>query len=296
VGLEDVGHLQQRELALGRGGEASANSPLMKFCSVGVAAVVLMERTLHPPYTRRAWMPDPLAAFDIALVRAGNPGPFTLSGTNTYVVGRDPAYVVDPGPRLAEHVAAIRAEVEARGGLGGIAVTHAHADHVEALPEFGGVAVAREGELGPLRAEPTPGHAPDHVAWLLDARVAFVGDAVLGEGSVFIAPDPGALKGYLAALERLRALELELLLPGHGPPVTDPRAKLDEYLAHRRDRERRLLEALADGRRSVDELLDAAWSDAPAHLRPAAALSLASHLDKLGEEGRLPEGVERPRR
>jgi glyoxylase-like metal-dependent hydrolase (beta-lactamase superfamily II) len=89
-------------------------------------------------------------------------------------------------------------------------------------------------------------------------------------------------------------MDLDLLLPGHGPPVTDAAAKLDEYVAHRLDRERRLLAALDAGRRTVDELLDDAWSDAPAQLRPAAAITLAAHLDKLAEDGRLPDGVERP--
>ena len=238
-----------------------------------------------------------MKGFDVALVRAENPGPFTLTGTNSYVVARDPCYLVDPGPLLDEHVAALRAEAERRGGLAGIAITHGHADHVEALSAFEGVPVAREGAIGPLRSEPAPGHAPDHVVWLFDGdRVCFSGDAVLGEGSVFVAPDPGALRGYLDALRRLRELPLELLLPGHGPPVDDPAAKLDEYVAHRLDRERRLLEALDAGGRSVDELLYAAWSDAPPFLRPAAAVTLAAHLDKLEEEGRLPAGVERPER
>jgi glyoxylase-like metal-dependent hydrolase (beta-lactamase superfamily II) len=112
---------------------------------------------------------------------------------------------------------------------------------------------------------------------------------------VFIAPDPGALAGYLAGLEKLRRLEPEILAPGHGPPVTDPRAKLDEYVAHRLERERRLVEALTAGRRTVDELLDDVWDDAPVALRPAATVTLAAHLDKLADEARLPEGVERPR-
>jgi hypothetical protein len=85
-----------------------------------------------------------------------------------------------------------------------------------------------------------------------------------------------------------------VLCTGHGPPVTDPPALLERYLEHRRDRERRLLEALADGLRTVDELLDRVWDDAPASLRPAAAATLAAHLDKLDEEGRLPDGVQRP--
>lgn len=237
---------------------------------------------------------DALARHDVGWIRADNPGPMTLSGTNTWLLSRDPCYVVDPGPQLGDHLDAILAEGERRGGIAGIALTHGHADHkdgVEALRGLTGAPPAASGgELGPLRAIPTPGHSPDHVAWLL-GRVCCTGDAVLGEGSVFVA---GTLAAYLDALRELRALGLELLLPGHGPPITDPPAKLDEYLAHRLDRERRLLDALARGRRTVDELLDDAWSDAPEHLRLPAAVTLAAHLDKLEEDGRLPDGVERP--
>jgi len=235
--------------------------------------------------------------FDLARIRADNPSPMTLDGTNTYVLGRDPCYVVDPGPLLDAHLDAVLAEADARGGVGGIAVTHSHADHTDAVDALrdraGGAPVAAQGELGPLRSVPTPGHSPDHVAWIWE-RVACVGDSVLGEGSVFVSPGRGSLSGYLDALRALRAMDLALLLPGHGPPVTDPNAKLDEYLAHRLDRERRLLDALARGKRSVDDLLDDAWSDAPPHLRLPAAVTLAAHLDKLEEEGRLPDGVERP--
>jgi glyoxylase-like metal-dependent hydrolase (beta-lactamase superfamily II) len=124
--------------------------------------------------------------------------------------------------------------------------------------------------------------------------VAFTGDAVLGQGSVFVWPYPGALIEYLAGLERLRARRLEFLCPGHGPVVTDAPAKLDEYISHRGERERRLVQALAAGTRTVDGLLDQVWDDAPAQLRPAATWTLAAHLDKLDQEGRLPADVERP--
>jgi glyoxylase-like metal-dependent hydrolase (beta-lactamase superfamily II) len=249
-----------------------------------------------------------LSGADILGVRAANPGPFTLSGTNSWIVGRDPAWLVDPGPALDEHLESLIAEIEARGGLGGIALTHDHADHAAAVPAVRArypqatVAAAR-GEVevrladgdtfGPFEVIATPGHAPDHLAYLAGAA-AFTGDAVLGEGSVFIAPDPGALVAYLDGLRRLRDRRLEVLCPGHGPPVLDPVAKLDEYIAHRLDRERRLLVALEHGRRSVDELLEEVWSEVPAQLRPAAAVTLAAHLDKLADEGRLPDGVQRP--
>ena len=117
---------------------------------------------------------------------------------------------------------------------------------------------------------------------------------MLGEGSVFIAPDPQALTGYLEGLRKLRELPLDVLLPGHGPVVAEPHAKLDQYMSHRLDRERRLVAALALGARSVDEMLDAAWTEVPEVLRPAATVTLAAHLDKLADEGRLPKGVQRP--
>jgi len=247
-------------------------------------------------------MPE-LADLGIARLRADNPSPYTLDGTNTWVIGRDPAWVVDPGPALAEHLDAIAAEVGRRGGAGGIALTHDHADHAEgvaalrerlggapvAAARFPGDVVLADGEaFGPLRALSVPGHADDHLVFVAGGA-AFTGDAVLGAGSVFVTSRLGE---YLAGLERLRALGLGVLCPGHGPPVWDPDAKLGEYLSHRAERERKLLAALDAGARTEDELLDAAWADAPAALRPAAALTLRAHAGKLRDEGRLPDGVQ----
>jgi glyoxylase-like metal-dependent hydrolase (beta-lactamase superfamily II) len=250
-----------------------------------------------------------LAAYDVLRLRANNPGPLTLSGTNTWIVDRNPAYVVDPGPDLPEHLEALVAALDARGGLGGIALTHHHPDHVEAVAALrelrpaplaaasrgGGVDVKLSDGLrfGPLRAIPTPGHTPEHFAFATD-RVCFTGDAVLGEGSVFVAPYPGALNGYLNALVRLCTMDLDVLCPGHGPAVWEPLAKLEDSIGHRYDREHKLIMALAEGRRTIEELLDRAWADVPPELRPAAAITLAAHLDKLDEEGTLPTGVEYP--
>jgi glyoxylase-like metal-dependent hydrolase (beta-lactamase superfamily II) len=223
-------------------------------------------------------------------VRASNPSALTLDGTNTYVVGR---WVVDPGPLDDDHAAAVRSAVN--GGIEGIVLTHGHGDHADGAPLLD-APVFRPGDgesAGPFSAIGTPGHSADSVCLIWDERVCFTGDTVLGTGSVFIAPGEGSLSEYLESLRRLRALALEVLCPGHGPYVWDPAAKLDEYIEHRMERERRLVAALDAGLRTHDELLDAAWSDAPAELRYFAGLSLASHLEKLSEEGRLPEGVER---
>jgi len=245
---------------------------------------------------------------DVIGIRAANPGPFTLEGTNSWLIGRDPTWLIDPGPALPEHVDALSREIDARGGLGAIALTHDHPDHADAVAAIrerypgapvgafrGDVEVRLGGgdTLGPLEVISTPGHSPDHVAFASQRRV-FSGDAVLGRGSSLIIPYPGALSDYLRSLEQLSARGFRVLAPGHGPLVCDVQAKLDEYLTHRLERERRLIAALERGRRSAGELLDDAWSDAPAALRPAAAATLAAHLDKLAGEGRLPEGVERP--
>ncbi len=241
-----------------------------------------------------------------------------MSGTNSWVVGRDPAWVVDPGPALAEHLENLARALAQRGGLGGMVLTHDHIDHSEAVAALrerfpaplaagralngtptgrtaGGpvdVQLSEGVRVGPFEALYTPGHAVDHFA-LIAGGVCFTGDAVLGEGSVFVAPDPGALAGYLDGLSRLAERELDVLCPGHGPPIWTPRERICQYIEHRLERERMLLAALAEGRRGTEDLLDAAWSDVPEQLRPVAAVTLAAHLDKLEEEGMLPEGVER---
>jgi glyoxylase-like metal-dependent hydrolase (beta-lactamase superfamily II) len=252
---------------------------------------------------------DLLSNYDILRVRAPNPGLLTLSGTNTWVVGRRPAWIVDPGPLLDEHIARVSSAIDARGGLGGVVLTHDHHDHAEAVrpllerypaPLAGGrgavdILLSEHARFGPFEAVATPGHAADHFALVADGA-CFTGDAVLGDGSVFISPYRGAMAGYLLALTRLRLREdFNVLCPGHGPPVWDAHTRIEEYVAHRIDREHGLIMALGEGRRTIQELLDAVWPEVPEQLLPLATATLAAHLDKLEEEQILPAGVERPK-
>jgi glyoxylase-like metal-dependent hydrolase (beta-lactamase superfamily II) len=232
--------------------------------------------------------PDPDPA-GVVRVRAPNPSPMTLGGTNTYVVD---GWAIDPGPDDERHLDSVLAA--AGGALQGVLLTHTHPDHSEAAEPLaaraGGVPVILPGEgdeIGPFAAIATPGHAPDHVCLLLEG-VCFAGDLVMGTGSVFVGGGEGSLSAYLDSLRRVRRLDLDLIAPGHGPYVRDPAAKIDEYIAHRLHREQLLLEALESGARTDDALLDHAWSDVPPELRPAATLTLHAHLDKLRDEDRLP--------
>jgi glyoxylase-like metal-dependent hydrolase (beta-lactamase superfamily II) len=226
-------------------------------------------------------------------VRADNPSPMTLDGTNTYVVA---GWVIDPGPDDEAHLGAVLAA--ARGAISGIVLTHDHFDHSQGASRLaamaGDVPVRHPGagdDAGPFEAIPTPGHSPDSVC-LVHERVCFSGDTVLGEGSVFIPGDGGGLSGYLKALERLLQLELDVVCPGHGPVVWDPRERIAHYIAHRLEREQKVLDAIAAGARTKEEILDRAWDDTPIDtvpvLRAAAATTLEAHLDKLRAEGRLP--------
>ncbi len=249
---------------------------------------------------------------EIVRVVAPNPGPMTLEGTNTYLYGSDPCVVIDPGPDDAGHREAVLAAAEERGGIGLVLLTHGHGDHAEGAQPLAADAGSGTGRLpgagegrepvgpppvilpsdgeehGELRAVATPGHTADHVCFFTADGVCFSGDLVLGEGSTFVPPDGGSLAAYMESLRLVQAEPIELICPGHGPWVTDPAAKLAEYVEHREMRERRLLAALERGEHSKEALLAEAWSDVPEQLRPAAALVMEAHLQKLEAEGRLP--------
>jgi glyoxylase-like metal-dependent hydrolase (beta-lactamase superfamily II) len=217
----------------------------------------------------------------------------TLEGTNTYVYGADPCFVIDPGPDDAKHVEAILKAGEERGGIAAFLATHSHDDHISAATLLDSEVVVPGGgdTFGALRVLATPGHAADHVVFLTDDGVCFCGDLVLGLGSTIVPPGGNSLAAFLDSLALLEAEDLSLMCPGHGPWITDPAAKLAEYVEHRMMRERRLLSALDAGERSRAALLATAWDDVPPELLPMAAMAMEAHLEKLEAEGRLPRDL-----
>ena len=241
---------------------------------------------------------------------AGNPSIYTLQGTNTYLVG-DPEgrdlVCIDPGPHDAAHLAAVR---DAGGGrIRQILLTHRHPDHVAGAPALaetlgiGISAAAPEGLTGArpladgeivrasgasLRVVATPGHSSDHICFYLEEeRALLTGDHILGWGTTVIPFPDGNLAAYMDSLKRLLRLDLGRLYPGHGPVIEDGRAKVEEYLAHRTDREAQILAGLAAGDGSARELVARIYVDVDPRLHPAAELSVLAHLTKLVAEGRL---------
>ena len=226
---------------------------------------------------------------DFLTIRAQNPGPLTLTGTNTYAVG---GTVVDPGPDDEGHLE----DVVAAGPVERIVLTHRHPDHASGagrLSELSGVPVLAHGdgladgdEVAPgLTCVYTPGHASDHLCfWHPESGTLLSGDLIAGSGSIMIAPPEGDLAAYMSSLERVRALSPVRILPGHGPEVTDAIAKIEEYLAHRREREGLVVAALADGASTVGEVVALAYRDTPPNMRPYAELVARAHLIKLGRD------------
>lgn len=218
----------------------------------------------------------------------------TGAGTNTYVYGFDGCLVIDPGVDDEAHLAAVAKTARERGGIEAVLISHQHPDHVGGAEKLGAPVIHPAGgqEIGGLKAIHTPGHAADHMVFVEEPGhgACFCADLVLGEGSSFVPPDGGSLIAYLDSLRRLRDLGADLLCPGHGPWITEPAARIDAYIEHRLDRERRLLAAFERGVRSREALLDEVWDDTPRELRDFTRLVLQAHLEKLELEGRLAAG------
>ncbi|HET7235045.1 MAG TPA: MBL fold metallo-hydrolase [Actinomycetota bacterium] len=238
----------------------------------------------------------------IVRVLAPNPGVFELEGTNTWIVGPDPAIVIDPGPEHEGHLSEVQ---RTAGRIGEIVLTHDHPDHapgalrlremtgapIRAARPVEGMEPLRDGEvvrsgLASLSVVATPGHSADHVAFFGSQDGAlFTGDAVLGRGTSVIDPPEGDLAAYLRSLHRMRELAPRTIYPGHGPVVLRAMAKLEEYVEHRAMRERQVLEALGGERRTPQELVADIYRDYPPEVHEAAARSVLAHLLKLESEG-----------
>lgn len=236
-------------------------------------------------------------------VLAPNPGVRELEGTNTWVVGDAPAIVIDPGPDDRGHLQEV---LHTAGRIGTILLTHDHPDHAPgaatlsamseaevraARPDAGFERIRDDEEVtagaARVRAIATPGHSPDHLAFFLEeGRGLFTGDTVLGRGTSVIDPPEGDLAQYLRSLRRMQDLRPRTIYPGHGPVVLDAAAKLEEYLAHREERERQVVEALAEGLATPEQMVPTIYAGYPPEVHELAARSLLAHLLKLESEGR----------
>lgn len=257
----------------------------------------------------------------IRRVTANNAGPFTFLGTNTYVVGRGRVAIIDPGPADAAHLEAVLAAVAGETPTH-IVLTHTHHDHVGNLaalaaatgaeivgcaadggdepggPETGGgayrpdrVLAAGERIHGPgwtLEAVPTPGHAPEHLAFALpQASALFSGDHVMAWSTSVVVPPRGSMRAYRRSLADLLGRGEAIYFPGHGPPVRDPQAYLRQLIAHRDARETAILERLAAAPQRIPDIVGALYPGLDPRLVRGAGMSVLAHLVELTDRGRV---------
>lgn len=259
-------------------------------------------------------------ASQVVRVTAPNPGMMTGPGTNTYLIGNAETgiAVIDPGPLLDEHIAAI--EQNAAGQIKWILCTHTHVDHspaarvlrekhgatVYGMPPppypnqdqtFAPDQVVQNGDRIPvagvaLRVIHTPGHASNQVCYLWESeRLLFTGDHIMQGSTVVINPPDGHMATYLASLRLLQSENIEYLAPGHGFLIADPAVAVDRLLVHRQTRENKVFEAMRriNAPADLEALVLQAYDDTPANRHKVAMRSLAAHLQKLQEEGRVQE-------
>lgn len=256
----------------------------------------------------------------VARITAPNPGVMTGPGTNAYIVGRGQIALIDPGPESEVHLAAMLAAVGNR--LRWILCTHTHLDHspgARALKLATGAEVigmrappgaSQDAQFAPdrvlthgealdcgefaLRAVHTPGHASNHLCYLLEQeKLLFTGDHVMQGSTVVISPPDGDMIAYFDSLQALLALDIARIAPGHGIPIDEPHAEVRRLIAHRLKREQKVIDAFAvKSPATLDELLPIVYSDTPQRLHPVARRSLHAHLLKLAREGKAIESNE----
>ena len=264
---------------------------------------------------------EPIAP-GIRRIVARNPGPFTFKGTGTYVVGEGEVAVIDPGPELAEHIAALLASL-ADEQVTHILVTHTHRDHspaAKALKEatgaptygFGPHAGGKRGEAGVeeggdwdftpdimvrdgdtiasskwrFEAVHTPGHTSNHLCFALpDDGILFSGDHVMGWSTSVIAPPDGDMAAYMASLDKLLARHDAVYWPTHGPAITEPQRHVRAFVAHRREREAGVIDCLKAGVATIDKMVERLYVGLNPSLRRAAGRSVLAHLiDLIGRD------------
>lgn len=243
----------------------------------------------------------------VHVVLAPNPGVMTGPGTNTYVVGSGPTFVIDPAVVDEDYVAAVRG---AAGDVAAILITHRHPDHVGGAQAMAaatgapvrafGPAPAGDAEVVPLDdgermsaggaelvALHTPGHASDHLCFYMEGSASlFAGDNVLGEGTAVIAPPDGNMADYMKSLQIMRSLHVDRIYPGHFRPLHGGAEIIDGYISHRLEREAKIVSVLDSSPADLDAIVASAYRDTPDELHPIARHSALAHLEKLESEGR----------
>jgi glyoxylase-like metal-dependent hydrolase (beta-lactamase superfamily II) len=245
---------------------------------------------------------------------ANNPGIMTLQGTNQYVVGKENVVVIDVALSADSNMDGIIEQAEAMGAkkIEKILLTHIHSDHCGGALALRkrcgaklGIHRSRAGYLGgedfqygdndriafgggELQVLHTPGHESGHCCFYESGdKVLFSGDNILGYGTAVIRPPDGNMTDYLQSLERLLEFNISLILPGHGPLIGKPEAKIKEYIEHRRLRERQVIDALRKGRNTIGDITEMIYVDVSPALQRVAEFSVQAHLEKLIKEGRI---------
>jgi glyoxylase-like metal-dependent hydrolase (beta-lactamase superfamily II) len=259
----------------------------------------------------------------IRRIVARNPGPYTAQGTGTYVVGRGHVAIIDPGPALASHVAAILAAMRGET-IDHLLITHTHLDHSPASAAIQRATGAKTYGFGPhskvktgpsaeegadrdfepdltlvdgerltgdgwdLIAVHTPGHTSNHLCFALpQERVLFTGDHVMGWSTSVISPPDGDMAAYMASLELLLPRDDATYLPTHGPAITDPKRHVRAFIAHREARRDAILAAVAEGPKSIPEIVQTLYVGLAPSLHTAAGRSVLAHLIELEAAGKV---------